>query len=766
VPRLRVIAAADSGAFSDGFLNSAIDYYRDFRMHSKELLYGLSASDIERIVNCEHSDPHSVLGAHPAKIDGKTGAIIRAFHPDAVSASVSSSGRKVEMKESEEKGLFWIFVPNISLPLKYLVTYKFADEMELETDPPHRFLPTLGDQDLYFFGQGKHYNLYEMMGAHPRVIDGVKGVSFAVWAPNAKRVSVIGPFNEWDGRIHTMRVMGSSGVWELFIPGLDEGPYYKYEIKTQTDELRIKTDPFAFSMELRPGTAGRIWNLEKYQWRDQTWMEERRGRNHYGSPMSIYEVHLGSWLRFPDEGNRWATYREITPRLVEHVKKYGFNYVELMPVMEHPFDASWGYQVTGYYAPTSRFGSPDDFQYFVDSLHENGIGVILDWVPAHFPKDDFSLRLFDGTALYEHADPRQGEHRDWGTLIFNYGRNEVRNFLVANALFWLDKYHIDGLRVDAVASLLYLDYSREEGEWVPNKYGSNENLEAIEFVQEFNSMVYGKFPGCFTVAEESTAWTGVTTPTYLGGLGFGFKWDMGWMHDTLEYFSKDPIHRSFHHNDLTFSMMYAYSENFILPLSHDEVVYGKGSLLRKMPGDDWRKFANLRLLFAYMYTHVGKKLLIAGSELGTWNEWSHEFRLETDLLQYPVHEGISRFMEDLGQLYGQNSALWKWDNKYEGFKWVDCNDHLNSVLAYLRIGPDGYLLCVFNFTPVVRDSYRVGVPEAGPYKEILNSDSTFYGGSNQGNAGFLVTEPVPSHGYAQSLNLTLPPIGAVILQRA
>jgi len=479
--------------------------------------------------------------------------------------------------------------------------------------------------------------------------------------------------------------------------------------------------------------------------------------------MSIYELHIGSWLRIPEEGNRWATYREIAVTLVEHVKKYGFTHVELMPIMEHPYDASWGYQVTGYFAPTSRFGTPDDFMFFVDILHQNGVGVILDWVPAHFPRDDFSLRLFDGTALYEHEDPRLGEHKDWGTLIFNYGRNEVRNFLVGNALFWLDKYHVDGLRVDAVASLLYLDYSRENGEWIANKYGGNENIDAIQFLQEFNAMVYGTFPGCFTVAEESTAWAGVTTPTYLGGLGFGFKWDMGWMHDTLEYFSKDPIHRRFHHNDLTFSMMYAYSENFVLPLSHDEVVYGKGSLLRKMPGDDWQKRANLRLLFGYMYTHPGKKLLIAGSELATWNEWNHEASLERDLLQHSFHGEMSLFLADLGRLYLSDSSLWHWDHSPRGFSWIDCNDNSNSVLSYIRSGPDRYLVCLMNFTPVVRQAYCAGVPEQGTYEEIINSDSEHYGGSGVGNGGYVTTIQGSQHGYAQHLRLVLPPLACLIL---
>ncbi|HTY26168.1 MAG TPA: 1,4-alpha-glucan branching protein GlgB [Desulfomonilaceae bacterium] len=734
-------------------------------MYSKELLSGLAPGDIQRILAVEHSDPHSVLGAHPATIRGEHGLIVRAFHPDAKQAEIIIDNERIRMKPSEAAGLYWLFLSGRGFPLAYRVCFHFEDGTVWEADTPYRFTPTLGEQDLHYIGQGKHYELYEKLGAHPCELNGVKGTSFAVWAPNAKRVSVIGNFNRWDGRLYPMRSMGDSGVWELFVPGIGPGELYKYEIKTAAGELRIKTDPYAFSMQLRPGTASVVWDLNHYQWSDHGWMAEKRTRDPYSSPMSIYEVHLGSWLRISEQENRWASYREIAPALAAHVTKYGFTHVELMPIMEHPFDASWGYQVTGYFAPTSRFGTPDDFKFFVDTLHRNGIGVILDWVPAHFPRDDFSLRLFDGTPLYEHADPRLGEHKDWGTLIFNYGRHEVRNFLVSNALFWLDKYHIDGLRVDAVASLVYLDYSRAEGEWIPNVYGGNENLEAIEFIKEFNSMVYARFPGCFTVAEESTAWTGVTTPVYLGGLGFGFKWDMGWMHDTLEYFSKEPIHRSHHHNELTFSMMYAYSENFILPLSHDEVVYGKGSLLRKMPGDDWQKFANLRLLLAYMFTHPGKKLLMAGSELGTWNEWHHESSLELHLLQYQVHDEISRLMADLGKLYISDNSLWKWDHKHEGFSWIDCNDYLSSVLSYIRRGPDGYLVCVCNFTPVVRKDYRVGVPEPGMFREVINSDSEYYGGSNVGNGEIISTISGPQHGYDQYLNLVLPPLACIILRK-
>jgi 1,4-alpha-glucan branching enzyme len=734
-------------------------------MFPKELLAGISITDIERIIQTEHSDPHSVLGAHPVQINRQTGLILRLFHPDALSAEVLVGEETIPTQRLESQGIFWLWMPGRSLPMEYKVRFHFHGSATWTVDSPYRFMPTLGDQDLHYLGEGKHYNLYDKMGAHPRQIDGIPGVSFAVWAPNAKRVSLIGDFNNWDGRVYPMRSMGTSGIWELFVPGLEQGGLYKYEIQTNADELRIKTDPFAFSMELRPGSASVLWNLDNYSWCDDQWMNNRKEFNHFSSPMTVYEAHLGSWLRIPGEGNRWASYREAAEPLVAHMKKYGFTHVELMPIMEHPFDASWGYQVTGYYAPTSRFGTPDDFKFFVDFLHQNQLGVILDWVPAHFPKDDYSLRLFDGTALYEHFDPKKGEHRDWGTLIFNYGRNEVRNFLVSNALFWLDKYHVDGLRVDAVASMLYLDYSRSEGEWIPNIFGGNENLEAIEFIKEFNSVIYGRFPGCFTVAEESTAWTGVTTPTYLGGLGFGFKWDMGWMHDTLTYFSKDPIHRKFHHNDLTFSMMYAYSENFVLPLSHDEVVYGKGSLLRKMPGDDWQKFSNLRLLFAYMYTHPGKKLLMAGAELGTWDEWDHESSLESHLLQYEAHSQLSKFLEDLGQLYLSSKALWEWDCRPEGFSWIDCNDNMNSILSYIRRSRDQYLVCILNFTPVPRNNYKIGVPEQAFYKEILNSDSEYYGGSNLGNAGLVESKRGRHHGYENYLELTLPPLAGLIITK-
>jgi 1,4-alpha-glucan branching enzyme len=624
----------------------------------------------------------------------------------------------------------------------------------------------LGELDLYLTGEGNHQRLYEKMGAHAVVLAGVAGVAFAVWAPNASGVSVLGTFNNWDGRVNPMRSMGDSGIWYAFVPAIGTGELYKYEVRTRDGHLRIKSDPFAFAAELRPRNASKVWDIRAYQWNDAAWMENRPHHDWRREPMAIYEVHLGSWMRGAEDDHRWLSYAELAPRLVDHVRRYNFTHVELLPVAEHPLDQSWGYQVTGYYAPTSRFGDPDGFKFLVDSLHQAGIGVIMDWVPAHFPKDDTALRWFDGTALFEHADPRQAEHRDWGTLIFNYGRNEVRNFLLANALFWLDVYHIDSLRVDAVASMLYLNYSRAEGDWIPNRYGGRENLEAIDFVRKMNELIYSLYPGAFTVAEESTDWGGVTLPTYLGGLGFGFKWDMGWMHDTLVYFSKDPVHRSYNHNDLTFGMLYAYSENFILPLSHDEVVHGKGSLLSKMPGDEWQRFANLRSLYAYMYTRPGKKLLFMGSEYGQGSEWRSDHSLDWHLTQYPLHKGIELLMEDLGRLYRQKDPLWAWDAEPSGFQWIDCSDAQSSVISYIRRGPSGMMVVALNLTPVPRIGYRVGVPDPGYYREVLNTDSAVYGGSNLGNNGGVPADQIGFHGHAWSLNLTLPPLACVVLEKA
>jgi 1,4-alpha-glucan branching enzyme len=730
---------------------------------ARHLLVGIRPEAVEALVRGSHSDPHGILGAHPLGDE----LVVRAFHPDAVEAwLLLPQGAPLAMARVHPGGIFACVVGGARLPLPYRLGFRFEDGETWEREDPYRFLPTLGEMDLHLVGEGRHYNLHEKLGAHLRSVDGVDGVSFAVWAPNAARVSVVGAFNRWDGRLFPMRSMGGSGIWEIFVPGIGTGELYKFEIKTQDGHLRMKTDPFAFAMEMRPGSASRVWDRGRYQWGDREWMEDRpKDAGLRSLPMSIYEVHLGSWRRAHEEGDRWLTYREAAPLLVEHVKRYGFTHIQLLPVMEHPFDGSWGYQVTGYFAPTSRHGSPDDLRFLIDTFHQNGIGVILDWVPAHFPKDDYSLRWFDGSALYEHEDPRLGEHRDWGTLIFNFGRNEVRNFLVSNALYWLEQFHADGLRVDAVASMLYLDYSRQEGEWLPNQYGGRENLEAIAFLKELNEVIYGRVPGVFTVAEESTAWPGVSMPTYLGGLGFGFKWNMGWMHDTLDYFRKEPVHRSFHHNRLTFSMIYAYSENFILPLSHDEVVHGKGSLLGKMPGDEWQRFANVRLLLAYFFAHPGKKLLFMGTELAPWTEWDHDAGLEWFLDQYPPHAGVGRLLEDLGALYRKESALWAWDADPRGFAWIDCNDSSQSVLSLIRRGPRGELICLFNFTPVPRHGYRVGVPFAGDYAEILNTDSALYGGSDLGNGGLVRASAIPCHGHSYSLSLTLPPLAGLILRR-
>ncbi len=732
---------------------------------SKSTIIIPDMAKVRALIKGDLSDPHSLLGIHPV-LDGKKAyAVIRAYHPDAAGAHLVIDDRPFkEMEKIHDGGVFAATMDMSLFNKTYKIRFNFANGDVSEHIDPYKFMPTLGEIDLHLAGEGTHEHLYDKLGAQLISIDGVDGVSFALWAPNAKRVSVVGDFNNWDGRLHPMRQMGSSGIWEIFIPGLEEGAHYKFEIKTKDDLLRIKTSPYAFYMELRPKTASIVYDVNRYKWNDDEWMDSRESDLRF-KPMAIYEVHLGSWCRVPEEGNRWLTYKEAAPKLIEHAKRFNFTHLELLPVAEHAFDESWGYQVTGYYAPTSRFGTPDDFKYFVDLCHQNGIGVILDWVPAHFPKDDFSLRWFDGEALYEHADPRQGEHSDWGTLIFNFGRHEVRNFLLANALFWLDKYHIDGLRVDAVASMLYLDYSKEAGEWIPNQFGGRENLEAISFLRKFNELVYKKY-SAFTIAEESTDWTGVSHPTYLGGLGFGFKWNMGWMHDILQYFTKDPVHRRFHHNDLTFSMLYTYHENFILPFSHDEVVHGKGSLYNKMPGDDWQKFANLRALYAYMYTHPGKKLLFMGSEFAQYNEWDSQKSLDWHLLGDPLRQKLLKYLEDLGAIYKDSKALWELDTMPEGFGWIDCNDTDNSVISFIRRGKHKFLICIFNFTPVPRCDYRIGVPEADGYIERLNSDSELYGGGNIGNGGYIAVEKVPFHYYNQSLSLTLPPLSCLILEPA
>lgn len=620
--------------------------------------------------------------------------------------------------------------------------------------------------DLYLFNQGRHYRLYNKLGAHLVSTGNGEGVVFAVWAPNARKVNVIGDFNGWDVSSHPLEQRGDSGVWEGFIPGVRKGSLYKYHIESNYNDYKVdKADPFAFYAENPPGTASIVWNLD-YNWSDQSWLFKRNNVNSLKSPISIYEVHLGSWKRVPEENYRPLTYREIAPQLAEYVSRMGFTHVEFLPVMEHPFSGSWGYQITGYFAPTSRFGTPQDFMYLIDYLHRYGIGVILDWVPSHFPKDEHGLCFFDGTHLYEHADSRKGYHPDWDSYIFNYGRNEVASFLISSALFWLDKYHVDALRVDGVASMLYLDYSRKPGEWIPNQYGGKENLEALAFLKRLNEEIYHNYPDVQTIAEESTAWPMVSRPTYVGGLGFGMKWDMGWMHDTLSYMSKDPIYRKYHHNNLTFRILYAFSENFVLPLSHDEVVHGKGSLIGKMPGDDFQKFANLRLLLGYMYSQPGKKLLFMGGEFGQWREWNHDESLDWHLLNYAPHSGLQKWVEDLNRLYRTEKALYELDFDPTGFRWIDCNDVENSTLTYLRLGhlPDEVILVILNFTPVPRFNYIIGVPYGGEWKEILNSDAVDYGGTGHGNLGSVIAEPSPSHNLPFSLKLTLPPLGVLFFK--
>jgi 1,4-alpha-glucan branching enzyme len=621
--------------------------------------------------------------------------------------------------------------------------------------------------DLHLIGEGSNYKQYEKLGAHVIEIDGVKGVHFAVWAPNANRVSVIGDFNNWDAQADLMRQLGSSGIWVRFIPGLGEGEIYKYEIRSKVRKyLTQKSDPFGFYFEQRPKTASVVYNISGYAWNDSSWIEKRSHANWFESPLSIYEVHLGSWMRAPEQGNRWLTYHELAGKLIPYVKEMGYSHLELLPINEHPLDASWGYQTIGYFAPTSRFGEPKDFMYFIDQCHQAGIGVILDWVPAHFPTDGHGLGFFDGTSLYEHEDPRKGFHPDWGTAIFNYGRNEVRAYLLSNALFWLERYHIDGLRVDAVASMLYLDYSRKEGEWIPNMYGGRENLEAIDFLKKFNELTHQYHPGILTIAEESTAWPQVSKPTYLGGLGFSMKWNMGWMNDTLEYFTKDPIHRKYHQGSLTFSLLYAFTENFILPLSHDEVVHGKRSLLDKMPGDMWQKFANLRLLLGFMFGHPGKKLLFMGGDFGQWDEWNVDKSLDWHLLEHEPHKGLQRFVKDLNLFYRAEPALFEVDFDYRGFEWIDFHDSAASVISFIRKArdPRDFIVVVCNFTSVPRLHYKIGVPEPGFYREMLNSDSAFYWGSDVGNSGGILAKPIPFQGRSYSIDCTLPPLSVLFFK--
>jgi len=729
-----------------------------------------AVEEVHLIVRAEHSDPHHVLGAHPIETDGRPAIAVRAFLPDAAAAWVIrktvSGSEALPLERIHRDGFFEAVVRGESRIFPYRIRAKNQGGGEYEFDDPYRFPPVLSDFDLHLMGEGTHYKKYEKLGAHVIEVQGVQGVSFGVWAPNAQRVSVVGDFNHWDGRRHPMRIRGGTGIWELFIPHLGEGEVYKYEIKSNVGSIGLKADPYAFYSELRPKTASVVHNIDRYEWHDQEWMANRHVRQSLDAPMSIYEVHLGSWRRVPEEDHRMLTYRELAQQLVEYVLAMGYTHLQLLPVMEHPLDESWGYQTTGYFAPTSRHGTPEDFMYFVDTCHQHGLGVILDWVPAHFPTDAYSLAQFDGTNLYDHEDPRRGEHKDWGTRVFNYGRNEVRNFLWSSALFWLDKYHADGLRVDAVASMLYLDYSRKPGEWIPNQYGGNEDLDAVDFIKKFNELTHGHHPGVLTIAEESTAWTGVSRPTYIGGLGFSMKWNMGWMHDTLLYFSKDPIHRRFHHNNLTFSLLYAFTENFVLVLSHDEVVHGKRSLLDKMPGDLWQKFANLRALYAFLYAHPGKKLLFMGGEFGQWREWNSNESLDWHLLGEGSHRQLHQLVSDLNRLYRAEAPAHEVDFDYRGFEWIDCNDADNSVVAFLRRGRDPvqHLVFLCNFTPVPRYGYRVGVPEECFYREVLNTDDMKYGGSGVTNPPGRKSIRQLWHNQPYSLDLTLPPLGVVVLK--
>jgi len=711
---------------------------------------------LQQIVDASHRDPFAVLGPHP---EGE-GVVVRVMNPQAESVTIAEGGHG--MSRIEGTDLFEWRGPADAVPPRYRLIWRDQEHREHIGHDPYCFPHQIPDFDLHLFGEGRHWHSYRMLGARVHETEGVGGVLFSVWAPNAQRVSVVGDFNQWDGRAHPMRVHGN-GVWELFIPDLAPGGVYKFEVRAQSGVVYLKSDPYGRRFELRPKTASIVEPESDFPWSDGDWLEARSDQDWLHAPMSIYEVHLGSWLRGPE--GEMLSYRELAERLVEHVLGLGFTHIELMPVTEHPYDLSWGYQTTGYYAPTSRFGSPDDFRWFVDHCHANGIGVILDWVPAHFPKDAHGLARFDGTPLYEHGDPRLGEHLDWSTLIFNYGRSEVKNFLLSSALFWLEEYHIDGLRVDAVASMLYLDYSRTE--WVPNRYGGRENLEAIAFMRELNEVVHDQVPGALIMAEESTSWPQVSRPTYVGGLGFDLKWNMGWMNDTLAYMAREPIHRQYHQGSLTFSMLYAFTENFLLPLSHDEVTHGKRSLLYKMPGDEWQRFANLRLLYTYMFTHPGKKLLFMGAEMAQGEEWNSTRTLDWYVLDYPNHQGIRELIGALNRLYREETPLHDLDFDWQGFEWIDCHDAHNSVLVYQRRGREEgqHLVVALNFTPVPREGYRIGVPGEGPYQEVLSSDAQVYGGGGVRNDwGPLVPEPVNWMNRPQSLVVTLPPLAGIVLK--
>jgi 1,4-alpha-glucan branching enzyme len=731
----------------------------------------LSPSDLQALLAATHSAPHSVLGMHPTVRQRSQGVVVRALLRGAVSCEVvdldAAAPTSHPLERLAPEGLFEGFIPKRKTVFRYQLRATYANGEVRQFFDPYCFLPTLGEQDLYLFNEGNEHRIYEKLGSHLRDLGGVKGVSFAVWAPAAARVSVVGNFNHWDGRYHPMRPLGGSGVWELFIPGLTEGELYKFELRDQGGGIRLKTDPYGTYFEAPPGNASIVCDPRRHAWKDEAWIERRQAAaGQLDRPISIYEVHLGSWRRKPEDANRPLSYRELAPQLADYAVEMGFTHVEVLPVAEFPFDGSWGYQVTGFYAPTRRYGPPEDFAWFVDHLHQKGIGVILDWVPAHFPRDSFALAEFDGTHLYEHADPRQGAHMDWGTLIFNYGRNEVRCFLLANALAWFDRYHLDGLRVDAVASMLYLDYSREEGQWIPNRYGGRENIEAIEFLRRVNDLAHHYYPGVAMIAEESTSFSQVSRPTAGGGLGFDYKWNMGWMHDTLRYFSKEPAYRRWHQNDITFGMLYQYAENFVSVFSHDEVVHGKGSLLFKMGA--WHipeKAANLRSLYAHMWAYPGKKLLFMGGEFAQSHEWRHDTSLDWHLCQYPDHEGVRLLVRDLNRLYTSEPVLSANDFNPHGFRWIACQDAGSNVVAYLRtdVFEQTLFTVVGHFGGAVRD-YRIGVPRRGFWREAINTNSEFYGGTGLGNTGGRSTEDVACDGYSQSLSLTLPPLSTLILK--
>ena len=728
----------------------------------------ISADQVEAIVRNLHHDPFQILGPHELEVNGHKNWVVRAFVPDSTEVYLLNpeTGEEYPMRSAHNEHFFEVVLPGPEEIFMYQYRIVATNGHERFVYDPYFFLPQMGELDLYLFGQGDHHKIYEKLGAHPMEVNGVKGVYFAVWAPNARNVSVIGNFNVWHGGKHQMRVLGSSGVWELFVPDIGVGEVYKYEVKDQSGNIFEKSDPYGFQFEVRPASGSIVADLSKHQWADQQWLDRRGRTDPLAQPISIYEVHLGSWMRVVEDGNRFLTYRELAHELVEYVKKMGYTHIQLLPVAEHPFDASWGYQVLGYFAPTSRFGTPEDFQYFVDYCHRNDVGVLVDWVPAHFPRDAHGLAFFDGTHLYEHADPRLGEHQDWDTKIFNFDRNEVRNFLIANTLFWFEKYHIDGIRVDAVASMIYLDYSREEGEWIPYQFGGRENLGAIDFLKQLNELIFSYYPGVLSIAEESTAWPGVSRPTYLGGLGFNLKWNMGWMNDFLTYTSKDPVHRKYHHNMITFALLYAFHENFVLVLSHDEVVHGKRSLLDKMPGDMWQKFANLRALLAFMFGHPGKKLLFMGTEIGQWDEWEEAHSLDWHLLEYEPHRKLQLFVKELNRVYRNEPALYQVDFDHTGFEWIDFMDSDNSIITFMRRASDSKDLLVFvcNFTPVYREDYRVGVPFHCEYKELLNSDSEMYWGSNKGNYGGLWSDEIAWHNQPYSLNLKIPPLSTMIFK--